>query len=357
MEKRSFSEAVAQRLIEQIQQGTAPWQRRSEPGGYPLPFNPTSGTRYKGINLLVLMAQQRGDQRWMTYKQAQANGYQVRRGEKATQIQYWKFEVERQRKDSTGKAILDHNGQPQVEIIKLPKPQVFLAYVFNAAQIEGIPPQLKKPITWDPLEEAERILQLSKARITHDAPDYPFYRPSTDSIHLPDRGRFPTAANYYATALHELGHWTGHETRLKRDLSHPYGSEGYAREELRAEIASLIVGAELGTGYDPVQHAAYAASWVKILNDDQLEIFRAAADAEKIQNYFHGLQQQTGLSDSIKEYDRIVDGRPEVRKQLEQTNPALVASRDKAVTEFRREKANRELAHKQASQQTRTARR
>jgi putative DNA primase/helicase len=66
---------------------------------------------------------------------------------------------------------------------------------------------------------------------------------------------------------------------LKRDLSHPYGSEGYAREELRTEIASLIIGAELGTGYDPVQHAAYAASWVKILNDDPLEIFRAAADA------------------------------------------------------------------------------
>jgi hypothetical protein len=66
-------------------------------------------------------------------------------------------------------------------------------------------------------------------------------RPSTDSIQLPDRGRFPSAANYYATALHELGHWTGHETRLKRDLSHPYGSEGYAREELRAEIASLII--------------------------------------------------------------------------------------------------------------------
>ena len=206
-------------------------------------------------------------------------------------------------------------------------------------------------------KEAERILQLSKARIIHDAPDYPFYRPSTDSISLPDRGRFPSAANYYATALHELGHWTGHETRLKRDLSHPYGSEGYAREELRAEIASLIIGAELGTGYDPTQHAAYAASWSKILSDDPLEIFRAAADAEKIQKYFRRLQQQADLSDVIKEYDRIVDGRPDACKQLEQTNSALVVARDKAVTELRREKANRELVHRQALQQTRTARR
>ena len=76
-----------------------------------------------------------------------------------------------------------------------------------------------------------------------------------------------------------------------------------------------------------------------------------------MQKHFHGLQQQAELSDAIKEYDRIVDGRPEVRKQLEQTTPALVASRDKAVTELRREKVNRELAHKQALQQTRTARR
>jgi putative DNA primase/helicase len=356
MEKQSFSEAVAQRLIDQIKQGTAPWQRRSEPGGYPLPFNPASGTRYKGINLLVLMAHQRADQRWMTYKQAQANGYQVRRGEKATQIQYWKFTVERQRKDAAGQPILDENGRPQLDMAKLEKPQVFLAYVFNAEQIEGIPPQLKKPITWDPIQEAERILQLSKARITHDAPDYPFYRPATDSIHLPDRGRFPSAANYDATALHELGHWTGHETRLKRDLSHPYGSEGYAREELRAEIASLIIGAELGTGYEPAQHAAYAASWAKILRDDPLEIFRAAADAEKIQKYFLGLQQQADLPDAIKEYDRIVDGRPEARKQLEQTNPALVVARDKAVTELRREKANQEIAQKQTLQQTRATR-
>jgi hypothetical protein len=93
------------------------------------------------------------------------------------------------------------------------------------------------------------------------------------------------------------------------------------------------------------------------LRDDPLEIFRAAADAEKIQKYFHGLQQQADLSDVIKEYDRIVDGRPEARKQLEQTNPALVATRDKAVTELLRDKANRELVHRQALRQTRTARR
>jgi putative DNA primase/helicase len=114
---------------------------------------------------------------------------------------------------------------------------------------------------------------------------------SQPTIHLPDKSRFPSADNYYATALHELGHWSGHASRLDRDLIHPFGSEGYAREELRAEIASMILGVELGIGHDPSQHAAYVGAWIKVLQDDPLEIFRAAADAEKIQGYVLGLEQ------------------------------------------------------------------
>ena len=98
--------------------------------------------------------------------------------------------------------------------------------------------------------------------------------------------------NYYATALHELGHWTGHASRLGRDLEHPFGSEGYAKEELRAEIASMILGDELGIGHDPGQHAAYVGTWINALRDDPLEIFRAAADAEKIHGYVLALEQQ-----------------------------------------------------------------
>ncbi|WP_140410188.1 zincin-like metallopeptidase domain-containing protein, partial [Escherichia coli] len=108
----------------------------------------------------------------------------------------------------------------------------------------------------------------------------------------PQQAAFPSADRYYATALHELGHWTGHASRLDRDLAHPFGSEGYAKEELRAEIASMIMGDELGIGHDPSQHVAYVKSWIKALQDDPLEIFRAAADAEKIQGFVLGLEQQ-----------------------------------------------------------------
>lgn len=292
--KKPFHEVVAEKLIEQLKAGTAPWQRPWEPGepnAY-LPMNPTTGKRYKGINAIHLMAQGRSDGRWMTYKQAAAVGAQVRKGEKGTPVQYWKFSEEQNKVDESGRPVLNAKGEPVKETVQLERPRVFFATVFNAEQIDGLPPIQKKEQTWSAVERAEHILKASGASITHAPGDRAFYRPATDSIHLPDRGQFPTADNYYATALHELGHWTGHPSRLDRDLAHPFGSEGYAKEELRAEIASMIVGGELGIGHDPGQHAAYVGSWIKALQDEPLEVFRAAADAEKIHDYVLAFEQK-----------------------------------------------------------------
>jgi antirestriction protein ArdC len=238
------------------------------------------------------MSQERDDQRWMTYKQSNELGGQVRRGEKGTIIQYWKFTEEHIKKDDQGKTVLDDEGNPVKITVKLERPRVFYATVFNAEQIDGLPPLQKKEQTWDAIERAETILSSSGAMINHSAGGRAFYRPTSDSIHLPEKGLFPSADKYYATALHELGHWTGHESRLNRDLAHPFGSEGYSREELRAEISSMLLGDTLGIGHDPGQHAAYVGSWIKTLRDDPLEIFRAAADAEKVQAYVLGLEQK-----------------------------------------------------------------
>lgn len=293
-ERKPFHEVVAERLIEQLKAGTAPWQKPWEPGqpGAFMPMNPTTGKRYKGINAIHLMAQGRGDSRWLTYKQAEAVGAQVKRGERGTPVQYWKFADEQDARDAQGKPVLDAKGEPVKEKVMLERPRVFFATVFNAEQIEGLPPLQKKEQTWDAQERAEAILAASGADIRHGAGDRAFYRPASDSIHLPEKGQFPSADRYYATALHELGHWTGHESRLNRDLVHPFGSEGYAKEELRAEIASMILGDELGIGHDPGQHAAYVGSWVKALEDDPLEIFRAAAEAEKIHGYVLAFEQK-----------------------------------------------------------------
>lgn len=303
-DKKPFHQVVAEKLIEHLKQGTAPWQMPWEPGeaGANMPHNPTTGKRYKGINALQLMSEGRDDQRWMTYKQASAVDAQVRQGEKGTQIQFWKFSEEQNKTDAAGRPVLDASGEHVKDTVMLERPKVFLATVFNAAQIDGLPPpEPRKQQTWSAIERAEEILQNSGAPINSNAQDRAFYRPTTDIIHLPDKSRFPSADNYYATALHELGHWTGHPSRMDRDLAHPFGSEGYAREELRAEIASMILGDELGIGHDPDQHTAYVGSWIKALQDDPLEIFRAAADAEKIWSYVLGLTHKQVLTQTTEQ--------------------------------------------------------
>ena len=294
--KKPFHEVVAEKLIEQLKAGVAPWQKPWQPGepNSLMPMNPTTGKRYKGINAIHLMAQGRDDSRWMTYKQAAAAGAQVRKGEKGTPVQYFRFSEEQDKLDDQGRPVRDANGDKIKETVPLERPRVFFATVFNAGQIDGLPPPQIKPKAeqqWDAVERAEHILQASGAKITHAAGDRAFYRPSTDSITLPEKSQFQSADRYYATALHELGHWTGHPARLDRDLAHPFGSDGYAKEELRAEIASIIVGEELNIGHDPGQHAAYVKSWIKVLEDDPLEIFRASSDAEKIHKYVLAFEQ------------------------------------------------------------------
>jgi antirestriction protein ArdC/phage/plasmid primase-like uncharacterized protein len=290
-QRKPFHVMVAEKLIGQLEQGTAPWQKPWEPGA-DLPLNPVSGKRYRGINALHLMSEGRSDPRWLTYRQAQAMDAQVRGGEKGTTIQYWKFAEERPI-ERDGKPVLDGRGEPVKQTINLERPRVFFATVFNAEQIDGLPPlAARTERNWNPIERAERILQASGAVIRHDERDAAYYRPLTDSIHMPHKDQFPDAGAYYAVSLHELGHWTGHGKRLDRDLAHPFGSEGYAREELRAEITSMMLGNEIGIGHDPQRHAAYVGSWIKALRDDPLEIFRAAADAEKMCAYVLGLEQK-----------------------------------------------------------------
>jgi len=323
MDKKPFHEAVAEKLIAQLQAGTAPWQRPWTPGepNQHLPYNPTTGNRYKGINAIVLLSSDHEDQRWMTYNQAAAQGAQVRRGEKGTAIQYWKFDEERVVKDGQGYPVLDAQGQAKKMTVKFDRPRMFTAVVFNAEQIDGLPLAEKKALDWVPSERAEQILTASGATIRHDSSGA-YYRLATDSIHMPSRESFPTADGYYATALHELGHWTGHPSRLDRDLAHPFGSEGYAREELRAEIASMLLGDELGIGHDPGQHAAYVKSWIKALQDDPMEIFRASAEAEKIHAFVLAQEQQQAV-ELAKANEQAMASAPTLNQQLQAVQEQL----------------------------------
>ena len=166
-EKKSFVDTVAEKLIEQLKEGTAPWQKPWEPGeaGANMPFNPTTGKRYKGINALQLMSEGHDDQRWMTYKQATALDAQVRKGESGTPIQYWKFTEDQIKTDAAGKPILDTRGEAVKETGQLERPRVFFATVFNAEQIDGLPRIERKEQTWNAVERAEQILNVSGATI------------------------------------------------------------------------------------------------------------------------------------------------------------------------------------------------
>ena len=147
--QEEYAEQIAQELIERLQQGTAPFQRLWEPSmGRDFPHNPVSGNEYSGLNVLRLMLQGRSDPRWMTYKQAAAVGAQVRKGEKGTPVQYWKFSEEQDKLDDSGRPVLDAKGQPVKETVMLERPRVFFATVFNGEQIDGLPPlQPKKEQT------------------------------------------------------------------------------------------------------------------------------------------------------------------------------------------------------------------
>jgi antirestriction protein ArdC/phage/plasmid primase-like uncharacterized protein len=301
-EASDYAREVASVIIDQLRRGTAPWTKPWEPGQVPShPMNPITGKDYRGGNALWLMVQGnlRGysDPRWMTFRQALGEGACVRKGEKGTRIQYWMWSGDEPvRDEKTGQPKTDEKGEAITQRVQYERPRVFTAVVFNAEQIDGLPPLEKKtgPTEWERHQRAEGILSASGANIVHAGGDRAYYNVLRDQVVLPEREQFKTGDGYYATALHELAHWTGAASRLDRDLTGTFGSEDYAREELRAEIASFMVGTRVGVGHDPASHASYVANWIKALEEDPREVFRAAADAEKI-------------ADFVQQFDRTVE--------------------------------------------------
>ena len=158
--KIPYYERIANELIEQLKVGAAPWQVPWKAGEPKMPHNPISGTRYRGANAIWLAMQGRGDPRWMTYKQAQGIDAQVKKSEHGTLVQYWKLFDKVVKKDSNDKPILDSEGKPIKTTIKLDKPRVFSAIVFNAEQIESLPElEVKAEPDWQRHQRAEKLIQ------------------------------------------------------------------------------------------------------------------------------------------------------------------------------------------------------
>jgi antirestriction protein ArdC len=254
-------------LIEQGQaKGESMWDTTVKFG---LPLNYQTKRPYNGINILTMTGEavERGYSRneWLTFKQAQAMGAQVNKGAKGVMGVFFKM---LDRKDA------------KTEDDKIPMMSPF--WVFNVDEITGLPevPEVQRH-EFDPIEEAERMLAASGAAITWQGVRA-FYRPSTDSIYMPDRDRFSSAANAYAVALHELTHWTGHESRLNRDYGKMIKIDKYAFEELVAELGAAYLVGHLGlTGAKLENHADYLQHYLEILKADKSAIFTAARMASQ----------------------------------------------------------------------------
>ncbi|SFI51679.1 ArdC family protein [Caulobacter sp. UNC279MFTsu5.1] len=281
--------SITNQILANLAQGVTPWTKPWTAGHAAGPVSRPlrhSFEPYSGINTLVLWgtAVERGYAApiWMTFPQALELGGAVRKGEKSTTVVY-------------ANRITRQDTNDQGEDVERSIPFLKAYPVFNVEQIDGLPERFRAaPVT---LPESERIaradafLAATKAEVVHGG-DMACYELIADRIRIPEFGAFASAHDYYATRGHETVHWTRHPSRLDRDLGRKtFGDEGYAREELVAELGAAFLCAELGVDLRPREdHAAYIGHWLTVLSQDKRAIFSAAAHAQKALDYLKGLQ-------------------------------------------------------------------
>lgn len=313
-------EQLAQKFLAALDQGRIPWEACWSQGR---PENAVTGKTYRGVNAIALSyaADDRGytDPRWCTYNQAQNNGWQVRKGETSPiSVEYWAYYDLKEKKLLSWQEMRDKlKADPDYE--KHLQLRCRIYPVFNAQQIDGIPVLEERRHTDIGTLRQQRDTLIRNMGIGYEEyGNQAFYSPSLDRVVLPPEASFDDTYSYMATFLHECGHASGAAHRLNRDLSGFRGSESYAREELRAEIASAFTAQSLGLQLTPSQlehhtqlHAAYIQSWASILKDAPDELFRAIKAAEEISDYLiekgEFNMEQTQKTPELKEW-YIVEG-------------------------------------------------
>jgi len=290
----SPAETITAAIVERLEAGTRPWVQPWTGASVSRPLR-ACGTPYQGINVLWLwMAAEAAGHAspfWMTYRQSQVLGGQVRKGERGTvAIFYRAYQVGEA--DEADEAA----GQRTRRVLKS-------FTVFNACQIDGLPdrffPEPRPfPAPTERDHALDRFFAAVPARIRHWGAEA-YYSPVLDQVTMPEPSLFRDLDHYRATLAHELSHWTGHVSRLSRQMSGRFGSEGYAMEELVAELSSAILGAELGLPVDHLDHhASYLASWLRVLKADSRAILTVAAKAEEAASLLIRLGQREVASGS-----------------------------------------------------------
>ncbi len=293
---------LTEKVIALIEKGTLPWvqpwQSVHQAGAVSRPLR-ANGEPYQGINVLMLWiaAMEKGYSApyWMTYKQAQELGGQVKKGEKSTTVVYANSYTKTEENDAG-------------EEVERRVPFLKTYSVFNVEQIEGLPERFHAPAEPIAIEHdrnlvAEGFFAGTGASIQHGG-NSAYYLLDRDHIQMPPFERFRDAEAYYATLAHETTHWTRHPSRLDRDFGRKrFGDEGYAMEELVAELGAAFLCADLGLIPEPREEtAAYIQSWLKVLKNDKHAIFTAAGHAQKAADYLHRTveQAETRLAESYE---------------------------------------------------------
>jgi antirestriction protein ArdC len=289
-DKQDIYSRVTNKILADLERDTLtwlqPWQASHQAGPVSRPLR-AAGAAYRGVNVLMLWAaaMEHGFSCpiWMTYKQARELGGQVRKGEKGSLVVY---------ADTFTKTDTDDSGDAQEVEIPFMKGYT----VFNVEQIDGLPGHfyaLPSPGNHDiaRLDDVERFFAATGAAIRHGG-DMACYHIAADRVHMPELPSFRDAESYYATLAHEMTHWTRHPSRLDRDFGRKrFGDAGYAMEELVAEIGAAFLCADLGiTPETREDHAAYIATWLKVLREDKRAIFTAAGHAQRAADHLHAYQ-------------------------------------------------------------------
>jgi antirestriction protein ArdC len=282
---------ITNRIVAELEQGVRawlkPWNAGNAEGRITRPLR-AQGQPYKGINVLMLwgeaMAKGFACPTWMTYRQASELGAQVRKGEHGSLVVY----ADRIKKTETGDNGIDVDRE-------IPFMKGYT--VFNCEQIDGLPehfyarpsPPLPAPLR---IAGAERFAASTGVEIRHGG-NMAFYAIDADRVQMPPFESFTDPESYYATLLHELTHSTRHPSRLAREFGRKrWGDEGYAAEELVAELGAAFLCADLGITPEPrADHASYIANWLEVLKNDKRAIFTASAHAQRAADYLHGLQK------------------------------------------------------------------
>ena len=291
-EKQDVYARVTSQIVNAIEAGVTNWRMPWHTSGKFAfsPINVTSKKPYRGINTVCLWAAaqaknyERGE--WGTYGQWQERRAQVRKGEKATLVVFWKF---------AHNAADSQDGDEQASGSRLLFTRGYS--VFNAAQVDGYTAKVDSDTPIEQrIESAEQFFSRINARVVHQG-NRAFYSPADDTITLPPFAAFFTAMDYYCTRAHETGHWTSREGRCNRELGKRFGDSAYSVEELIAELTAAFTCAHLGLSSEPrPDHAQYIGSWLRVLKADKRAIFTASSKAQQAADY---LIEQSGRTAEV----------------------------------------------------------